>query len=354
MTVEVGHDALGEAVHLFEGGGFGHAHAGDADVDFFEAGVVVLYFEEFFGYEVGWASEEAAAFDVAFDGWEVGGEELGGVVGVDGGDLGVRETADEAEGAEHLDAFFGPEFGLRDGLFGGVGDVHGVRDDEIAAEFEVAPVIGLDFLPLLDDLVGCSAGCCASSDDAFDAVFGHEIEAALGCGHDGLPPLDGVFRSWYEGDFFEFVSSVGDPWRDFVMLTVVRKGAFVEGLVHDLNLFFEEFAVGVLVDDWVAEGFDFSGVVSAADSEADAAVCEDVGGGVVFGKAKGVPHGVDVESAAESEVFGEVSEVDEEHQEVGNALVSFALEVVFGAPEGIKTQFVHGFCERFRFVEDGR
>ena len=90
MTVEVGHDALGEAVHLFEGGGFGHAHAGDADVDFFEAGVVVLYFEEFFGYEVGWASEEAAAFDVAFDGWEVGGEELGGVVGVDGGDLGDR------------------------------------------------------------------------------------------------------------------------------------------------------------------------------------------------------------------------------------------------------------------------
>ena len=50
-----------------------------------------------------------------------------------------------------------------------------------------------------------------------------------------------------------------------------------------------------------------------------------------------MPHGVDVESAAESEVFGEVCEVDEEHQKVGNALVSFALEVVFSAPEGIKT-----------------
>ena len=41
-------------------------------------------------------------------------------------------------------------------------------------------------------------------------------------------------------------------------------------------------------------------------------------------------------------------------KKVGNALVSFALEVVFGAPEGIKTQFVHGFCERFRLVKDGR
>ena len=67
----------------------------------------------------------------------------------------------------------------------------------------------------MDDLVGCSAGCCSASDDAFDAVFGHEIEAALGCGHDGLPPLDGVFRSRYEGDFFEFVSSVGDPPAGF-------------------------------------------------------------------------------------------------------------------------------------------
>ena len=58
-------------------------------------------------------------------------------------------------------------------------------------------VFGLDFLPFVDYDVGCSAGCCAASDHAFDAVFGHEVEAAFGCGDDGLPPLDGVFRSWY-------------------------------------------------------------------------------------------------------------------------------------------------------------
>ena len=121
------------------------------------------------------------------------------------------------------------------------------------------------------------------------------------------------------------------------MLAVVRECGFVEGFPHDLDLLFEEFAVGVLVDDGVSEDFDFSGVVSATDSEAYAPVCDDIGSGVVFGEAEGVPHGVDVESAAESEVFGEVCEVDEEHQKVRNALVSFALEVVFSAPEGIKT-----------------
>ena len=55
----------------------------------------------------------------------------------------IGEAADEAEWSEHLDAFFGPEFGLCDGLFGAVGDVDGVGDDEVAAEFEVAAVIGL-------------------------------------------------------------------------------------------------------------------------------------------------------------------------------------------------------------------
>jgi len=141
---------------------------------------VVLNFEEFFSYEVGGTGEESSACDVGFDGGEIRGEELGGVVGVDGDYLLVGESAYEAEGPEHLDAFFGPEFGLCDGLFGGVGDVDGVGDNEVAAEFEVAPVLGLDFLPLLDDLVGGSAGCSSAPDHAFDAVFGHEVEAAFG------------------------------------------------------------------------------------------------------------------------------------------------------------------------------
>ena len=63
-------------------------------------------------------------------------------------------------------------------------------------------MLGLDFLPFLDNLVGGPAGCCSAADHAFDAVFGHEVEAAFGGRDYGLPPLDGVFRSWDEGDLF--------------------------------------------------------------------------------------------------------------------------------------------------------
>ena len=43
----------------------------------------------------------------------------------------------------------------------------------------------------------------------------------------------------------------------------------------------------------------------------------------------------------------------EEHQEVGDALVAFALEVVFGPPNGVETEFIHRFCEGCRLVEHG-
>ena len=87
---------------------------------------MVLDFEEFFGYEVGGAGEESSACDVGFDGGEVGGEELGRIVGVDGGYLLVGEAADEAKRSEHFYAFFGPEFRFSDRLFGAVGDIDGV------------------------------------------------------------------------------------------------------------------------------------------------------------------------------------------------------------------------------------
>ena len=71
------------------------------------------------------------------------------------------------------------------------------------------------------------------------------------------------------------------------MFAVMREGALVEGFIHHIDLLFEEFAVGVLVDDGVTEDLDFPGVVAPADAEADTSVGEDVGGCVVFSKAKG-------------------------------------------------------------------
>ena len=72
-----------------------------------------------------------------------------------------------------------------------------------------------------------------------------------------------------------------------------------------------------------------AGVVAAAHSEDDAALAEDVGHGEVFGQPQGVPHGGDVEAAAVLEGLGLGGQVEAEHQQVGDALISLGLEVVF-------------------------
>ena len=48
------------------------------------------------------------------------------------------------------------------------------------------------------------------------------------------------------------------------MLAVVREAALVERLPDDLDLLFEELAVGVLVHDGRAEDLHLAGVVAAA------------------------------------------------------------------------------------------
>ena len=69
---------------------------------------------------------------------------------------------------------------------------------------------------------------------------------------------------------------------------------------------------------------------------------KDVGHRVVLRQAQRVPHGVDVEAAAELDVLGEVGQVDVEQQQVGQALVALPLEVVLGGPEVVVSQPVHG------------
>ena len=72
------------------------------------------------------------------------------------------------------------------------------------------------------------------------------------------------------------------------------------------------------------------GVVAAPDPEDHAAVGEDVGGGVVLGQTQRMPHRTDVEAAADSQPLGHVREMHRHHQDVGDALVAFVLEVVLG------------------------
>ncbi len=131
------------------------------------------------------------------------------------------------------------------------------------------------------------------------------------------------------------------------------KDSFVEGLEDDVDLFLEQLAVGVLVDQRRAEGFDLAGVVAAADAEHHAAVGEDVGHGVVLGEAQRMPHRRDVEAAADLHVFGHVGQVQRHHQHVGDALGAFALEVMFGHPEGGVAEAVHLLRDGLGFAEGG-
>ena len=115
----------------------------------------------------------------------------------------------------------------------------------------------------------------------------------------------------------------------------------------------EQLAVGVVVDGGagVAEGFHLPGVVAPPDAEHHPALGQVVGHGEVFSQPQWVPHGIDVEAATEFEVLGQVGQMDEEQQQVGDTLVSFPLKMVFSGPERVVAQPFHRQNDGFGFVE---
>ena len=127
------------------------------------------------------------------------------------------------------------------------------------------------------------------------------------------------------------------------MLALMRERRFVERLHDDLDLLFEHFTVGVVVGVGArdAEGVNLTGVVAPSYTEDDPPLGEDVRGGVVFCQAERVPHRIDVEPAAESQVLGQVGQVDVHHQQIGDALVALVLEMVLSRPKCVVAEFVH-------------
>ena len=207
----------------------------------------------------------------------------------------------------------------------------------------VLPALTEGVSPELHNLPGRTARGRPSTRDGLYAVLDHEVDAALVGTDNGLPALDGeVLGPGDEGDFLKLVASVGNTGRDIEILAVVGEGAVVEGLEDDLDLLFEIVPVGVPVQHGGAEGLDLPGVIAAPDTEDDAAVGEVVSEGVVLGEAEGIPHGGNIERAAELQVLGDVGQVNALEQEVGEALVAFALEVVLGEPQGMVAEAVGG------------
>ena len=119
------------------------------------------------------------------------------------------------------------------------------------------------------------------------------------------------------------------------------EGVLVEALEQQLELLLEQLAVGLGIGERRAEGFHLAGVIAAADPHDDAPVGHDVGHGVVFGQADRMPHRQHVEGAAEFEPLGLGREPQPELDQVGQALVALALEVVLGRPQHVVAEPVH-------------
>ena len=131
------------------------------------------------------------------------------------------------------------------------------------------------------------------------------------------------------------------------MLAVVREALVVERLEDDVDLLFEDLPVERLIHHDPAEGLDLPRVIAAPHPEAHATVGEDVSGRVVLGETQRMPHGTDVEAAADPQSFRDVREMYRHHQDVRDALVTFVLEVVLGEPEGVEAEPVHALRDRF-------
>src|SRR5256886_16276945 len=75
------------------------------------------------------------------------------------------------------------------------------------------------------------------------------------------------------------------------------------------------------------------------------ALRQDVGDGIVLRQPQRMPHGGDVEAAANLDALRDVGEVDGVEQEVGNDLVALVLEMVLREPDRVIARLVHAFRE---------
>ena len=66
-----------------------------------------------------------------------------------------------------------------------------------------------------------------------------------------------------------------------------------------------------------------------------------------------MPHGIDVEPAAEFQLLGNVGQMHVKEQQVGDDLIPFVLEVVLRGPEAVVAQVIHHRDYLLHPVEDG-
>src|SRR5205823_6774269 len=259
----------------------------------------------------------------------------------------------EAERPEHLHVLLVERLDLADGLLARLGQMDENPQAKVFAEVEVLAGARACTPVRVNRPLGHRGG--AAADDALDAVADHEIQRARFGADDRLPALDGAMdRARYEGQLLQLVAAVRHAGRQRVVLAAVREPLVVERLEDDLDLLLEQLAVGLLIQDRRAERLDLARVIAATQAEDDPALRLDVGDGVVLRQPQRMPHGGDVEAAADLDALGDVGEVDGVEQEVGNDLVALVLEMVLREPDRVIARLVHAFRDGVGLVEDRR
>ncbi len=139
----------------------------------------------------------------------------------------------------------------------------------------------------------------------------------------------------------QLIAAVFHRRRALEVFALEMERVLVEAGQHQLQLLLEEVAVGVLVEQRRAERFHLARVIAPAHAHDHAPVGDDVGHGVVLGEADRVPHRQHVERAAEFQPLGLRRQPQPELDQVREALVALALEMVLGGPERVEAQLVH-------------
>ena len=350
-ALEGWHHLRGKALELLQDHRLRHAH-GQANHHPLETRIPLLELLEMLDDLLGRPAQDSPGPDGVFDPRQPG-------VGCPGrvghhGDLLVGQRPHEPQRPEHLQILLVVLAGLADALFAAVGDVEVKPEAEAFTEGEVAPQASVRLLPPHDHFVHGAAFGRAAAHDALDAVGGHEVDGPPGPSLNRLPALDGSpQRARDERQLPKLVPAIRNGRGQRVVLAVVREGLLVERLEDDLDLLLEQLAVRRLVGERRPERLDLAGVIPAAHPEGDPALGEDVGGGEVLRQAQGVPHGRDVEAAAEAQPPGEMGQMHRGHEHVGDALVALVLEVVLGHPEGVVAGPIHQLGDGLSLVEDG-
>src|SRR5256884_1794245 len=247
-------------------------------------------------------------------------------------------VAHETERREPLVALVVRRLHAVPGLLGRVGEEEPGAPDHVLAELLPATVLGARVAVrphhVVEDLLA------VEGHHGLEVLAGHVVDGLAA--RDRHPDLHGqVLRPRHTCDLAELVAAVLHRRRAVVALAVVAERLLVEALEQEVDLLLEQLPVRRLVDDGRPERLDLPRVVAASHAHDHPTVSHDVRHRVVLGEADGVPHREDVEGAAELEAPRLRGEPERELDEVREALVALALEVVLRRPQRVVPELVH-------------